>query len=1234
MLTLVFTDLADSTALKTRHGDSAADSLVTRHQSLVTRLAADCSGRIIDWAGDGCFLTFEISSAGVIFALRLQQAHAEEPDLPGVRIGIHHGEVTEKPGTSGGPPRVGGLAVDLASRICGLAKPGQVLMSSAVYNSARQRLGVEAFGQPVLWQTHGTYALKGFDEPLDIGEAALEGLTPLEAPTSGDKAKLIRRAKRPAGFPQQRRFAVPSLPRPAIAGLAALVIVFVASLVYFTSRSGIQTLFSVVQSDPINSLAILPLQNLSNDPKQDYLADGLTEAITSELSKIKALKVSSRTSAMRFKDSQLSMPDIAVQLGVEGLIEGSVQREDDIVTVNVRLIHGPSDKQVWSYSSADTVSSVLQLQSRIALAIATSLKAEISGEERRRIETTRAVSPAAHDSFIIGLHYFDQTTTDGFRTSIKYFEDATKADPNFAEAWALLGRSHAALAFSGEQEPREAIPTARAAYMRALELDGNLVWAHSGLAQIASSYDWEWAEAEEHFRRALELAPNDPQTHVAFAWHLSFLGRVPEARQHAAMALDLDPKESLIVRNALAIYLDAGETEFVRDRINELLESQPDNVPALNTLVFAYLTLGDYEKAQSAVERELQAGPDDTWVRVDDAVVAAFTGNASRAREIISEVMASGRYVDLPTVATAYALLGDFDTAFNLLNEGVESRAWGLLGIRTLPYWGPFADAPNLALFRNDTRYRELLDRMKFPPLPPDHPGYADEQAWLAKKKAAAEANAPIRSLAVLPLENFSNDPDQEYFADGMTEAITSELSKIKALRVISRTSVMKYKKTDRGASEIAMDLRVDGLIAGSVQREGDDVKITVTLINGANDNNLWTHEYSDKITSVLALQSEVALAIAEALKAELTPDELARATRPRSVKPEAYDEYLLGLQARELGTREGIMASVGHFNRATQLDPEFADAWGRLGQAYCLIAGSGALDPGDLFPRARAAGQRALALDGDLPSAHNALGICALMYDWEWEVARTHFQTSVNIDPNGVFGNLFLSTYLMWMGRSLEGAPYATKALELGSADPWVVVTGSQLLSTAGRPTEAKAYLERASAARPDFVPLLIQLSAIYETTGEQENAERMIARAAEIDGGSVSSLLRSALVAAEKGNVTEAQLLLEKALGASEYVEPGYVYPVYVQLGDSETAFEWIEKGLDSRSPGVASLRALPYFPQFLHREQFIRFRNDARYYALLDRLKFPPLPPDHPGYAEEQTWLAAKSARQTTP
>ncbi len=205
ILTLVFVDLADSTALKTQRGDQVVGEFITRHRAHIWELATGSGGRIVDWAGDGCFLTFDTPSAAVLFSLRLQQAHRLEADLPGVRIGLHLGEVSERAGADGdlAHPRVEGLAVDLAARICGLARPTQVLMSSAVAASAQQRLG-NPFGQPVQWRAHGSYKLKGVASATEIHEAGFAGMSPLEAPLASEKASPVQ-AQGPAKTGRAKR---------------------------------------------------------------------------------------------------------------------------------------------------------------------------------------------------------------------------------------------------------------------------------------------------------------------------------------------------------------------------------------------------------------------------------------------------------------------------------------------------------------------------------------------------------------------------------------------------------------------------------------------------------------------------------------------------------------------------------------------------------------------------------------------------------------------------------------------------------------------------------------------------------------------------------------------------------------------------------------------------------------------------------------------------------------------
>jgi len=233
-----------------------------------------------------------------------------------------------------------------------------------------------------------------------------------------------------------------------------------------------------------------------------------------------------------------------------------------------------------------------------------------------------------------------------------------------------------------------------------------------------------------------------------------------------------------------------------------------------------------------------------------------------------------------------------------------------------------------------------------------------------------------IDSIAVLPLDNLSGDPEQEYFVEGMHEALTAELSKISALKVISRTSAMRYKNTDKPMPQIARELDVDALIEGSVVREGDQVRITVQLIHGPTDKHLWADSYQRELRGVLALQSEVARAIASQIRVTVTPQEQARLARTRPVNPEAYRLYLLGRYHWNKRTPEGFQKAAEHFQQAIDLDPTYALAYAGLADNYAVQPSWGTLLPRDAYPRAQAAAQKALELDASLAEPYTTLGL------------------------------------------------------------------------------------------------------------------------------------------------------------------------------------------------------------------------------------------------------------------
>lgn len=359
ILTLVFTDLVSSTALKTKHGDHAAGELTVRHREHVERLAGANAGRIVDWAGDGCFLTFEAPSAAVTFALELQRVHDDDRDLPRVRIGIHIGEVSEQHQPSAiGRPDVDGLAVDLAARIGGLAAGDQILLSAAAYDSSRSRIGARFADRAVRWRTHGLYELKGFDKPVEICEVGLEGIAPLAAPAASEKAAPARAPGPPAG--SGRSIGVKAL-------LVAACAVALPLAVWFARSPGPAGPTAAHSPKAIASLAVLPFDNYSGETEQEYFVDGMTEALISELAKIGSIKVISRTSVMQYKGTEKPTPQIARELGVEGIIEGSVYKGGNEVRITAQLIEGDSDAHLWAASYTESLENVLKLQAKVAL---------------------------------------------------------------------------------------------------------------------------------------------------------------------------------------------------------------------------------------------------------------------------------------------------------------------------------------------------------------------------------------------------------------------------------------------------------------------------------------------------------------------------------------------------------------------------------------------------------------------------------------------------------------------------------------------------------------------------------------------------------------------------------------------------------------------------------------------------------------------------------------------------
>jgi serine/threonine-protein kinase len=463
-----------------------------------------------------------------------------------------------------------------------------------------------------------------------------------------------------------------------------------------------------------------------------------------------------------------------------------------------------------------------------------------------------------------------------------------------------------------------------------------------------------------------------------------------------------------------------------------------------------------------------------------------------------------------------------------------------------------------------------------------------------------AVARAPVRSVAVLPFLNLSAGPDNEYFADGITEDVIAQLSKIRSLKVISRTSVMMFKKREQSLREIGQLLSAATLLEGSVRRAGDRVRIVAQLIDAETDQHLWAETYDRKLDDIFAIQSDVALQIATALKAELSPDEQTRIHRGPTRDLQAYQLYLQGRHWFVRHTAEGLRQAVDYFRRAIAKDPGFALAHADLAQAYtelALASGGGLFRPEEGFALAGQSVAAALALDGALSEAHCMLGFLRYVRDFDWGAAEAEFRRALELSPNNADANDLYGRMLAALGRHDEALPFVTRAQEL---DPLSHRTDlAAVLLRAGRYEEALPAAEHAVALDPGYGRGHATLGWVYVKLGRVEEGLAELRQGAELTLDDAMFLAQLGEAYALTGREAEARDVLRRLEERSreEYVTPYYFAYVYTGLGEHDKAIDNLEQCLVEHSGGLCGLKA-----SFL----FAPLRGHPRFEALLRKLR----------------------------
>ena len=656
--------------------------------------AAEAEGKLLRLpTGDGAAFVFRTTpEAPVLCALEISKELKKHPELR-VRMGIHSGPVNAITDLNE-QSNISGAGINIAQRIMDCGDAGHILLSKHVAEDLEHYLR---------WKPY----------LHDLGECEVKhgvrvSVVNLYTDDTGNPAL-------PEKFKSARQKLTEAEPKRAKPVLLAIGIGALAVIAIFVSRFGPGMLRSNEEAKrepaealaiPAKSIAVLPFGNLSRDPDNAYFVDGIQDEILTRLSKIADLKVISRTSTQKYKSAPDNLRDVARQLGVAHILEGSVQKSNDQVRVNVQLINAQTDAHLWAETFDRKLTDIFAVESEIAKSVVENLNARLNGRAEEELSARPTENPEAHELYLKGRYLWNRRNTVSLRKAGDYFQQAIDLDPNYALAYAGLADVHSLLPIYAGTEPKDDVSKALAAARKAVELDGNLAEAHTSLGN-ALAMNVQLKSAEREFRRALELNPNYATAHQWLAECLFSQGRFPESLAENERAHELDPL-SLIINASYASSLGGvGLYDDAVKQAHKTIDLDPDLVPGHEILGQIYEDRGKLDEAIAEFRKanELESTP------ANFAMLAhayAKTGRVAEARKILDKLtdLSAQRYVGAYPLAIVHLALGEKEEALRLLEKSFAERDFLLQGL-----FGSIKIDKRLDPLRNDPRFQKLVER-------------------------------------------------------------------------------------------------------------------------------------------------------------------------------------------------------------------------------------------------------------------------------------------------------------------------------------------------------------------------------------------------------------------------------------------------------------------------------------------------------------------------------------------
>ncbi len=993
------------------------------------------------------------------------------------------------------------------------------------------------------------------------------------------------------------------------------------------------------QPPAIRSVAVLPLENLSRAPEQEYFADGLTESLITALAKIVGLRVISRTSIMQYKHAQKTLPQIARELSVDAIVEGSVRRDGDRVRITAELIEGRTDQHLWTESYDRDLSDILSLQSQVASAIASEIKAKLSPSGRTILEgaspATRfaldpslletanpvtestqpsgSINPLAYDLYLKGRHFWNnQVSDEDFRKAVEHYQRALEIDPQSAVTYA--GLAHCSLLMGtgeyGLRPPSEMMEKAKVAALKALSIDDSIAEAHLSLAMVKFRFDWDWEGAEKEFKLANELNPGYSVAHSWYSVYLAVLARFEEAFEEAKMARQLSPF-SPVMHFSLGLLLYAsGQNEEAIEQLRGTVALDAKFPLSYVVLGLTFGRKGKFDESIAAFKQALTiAGARPLWLGFLGQVYAA-AGKTDEAVGILNELRtaAANQYVPPVAFAVVYAGLGKTDEAFHWLTKAVEERDGLLIYLKV----GSIFDS-----LRSDPRFSAILTRVGLqrdpglevvhpPPEPvrrlPKPPRPFLSKALLGIAAAVIvfvgiprviEMLWPAKTiLAIQPFKTLGGDPEAPRLGEIVREEIFTRMSELHRpkLGIVELTT----SDSELSLEQVCANSKATYVLAGSIHPDVNQLAITDQLVSCKDQTGIVgdRHLVSSDGSGVGAVVENIVGKIFGALPRDVQPS--------HQVDPKAYEAYLHGRFEWNLRTPQSLMQAISYFQQAIAYDSSYAPSYAGLADCYALLGTPPytTLRPSEAFPQAKANAQKAVALDPDLAEAHVSLGFSALAYDWNYPEAEREFRKAIELRPDYATAHQYYAYYLTAMGDVDQAIAERQRAVSIEPKSPLLNTALGEAFYQARRFKDSIAPNQQALTIDPHYADAIINIGRAYEQMGMYPQAQQYYQSILAFAPHEPALLALLGHLYAITGQQAAARGIISQLqqMSGVKYVPSVYVALIYIGLGDKDQAFAWLDKAVAERCEYLVYLPTEPMADPL---------RSDLRFSALLEHL-----------------------------